>query len=1682
MNRNLAARIMDLLRRRQLKGTLAKIALMLSCMAIFMITYMLVAPVLTQEWEAICGMKEHTHTDACFEEVLGELICNKTEHRHTSACLDEAGNQICGLEEHLHTKECCILASAAPDKTDKQASPLAAPVLTRKSENACGLEEHTHTDVCWDEAGNLICGQEEHSHSDACLLEKPTTVPVKPEETNHKHTDECYKEVAGEIICGMEEHTHTDVCQDEMGNYICGMQEHTHADSCFAHHKELICGMEETEKQEPKKITILTCGLKEHTHTDQCYHKAEDNEQKYICGFLTEHTHGKDCYFENGELKCTLAEHIHDETCLPAQEGPIFPKTLPEGYKEAEIFQFDSAMLTEGENNEQELEALVYIPENAFDEEVMFVPEPLAEDDDRYTDAVAQLKQASAEYNSMTAMDLSFVNSDGEPLEPNTESGPVYVRLTMSMELSEEAKLTLWHHTTEEPAAEVIAKEVKADTAYQDGVLTVDFAADSFSTYTLTREGPEPPVTEQTAEIASWSTTNPAVEFTDENGIRIWNVSGTQYRYLQIPVRINVSGADAGAMTITLPYALEHLGRTVDGKEYTPTCDIDGIANKEGWQAEYNKEKNEVTITNSKKVDHGTLDIYYTFDCWNIPSDEVFTISCSVQKQKGAEAGKVDLKGKIHTWHNVEIKPYANDGVAGDSEYAFNGFGGADKQSAYIPKWNIVYKTYFGLTESDYDGDAYVYDIAPFLINPQGQQPYNISGTFTPDNNGELVGAVYMMDSREKPNALWMKVNAQKVETVTDKNQYEFTIDNESLKIDDDAGKRYAVVSDLSDTTDNKTYTLYFLVKYPKSGMADSIQLNADLSLTHTGIDSGELKTANGNVCLYKGAKEPGGRIYWASYVSDNVKSSAGLTTLNNDSPATVEYSADFFCLNEARSNHNRNDKYRLEAIIDLSYLTDSKTQLTENDYRFSGYRLSLVDAEGSWSQNWQGDLGPPNIGWTEDKFGTAPSWAANEMIEVYGSTSLTEDNWISLGSVSAASVWAKDKNRDFTNHQYKSIDDNYVRLKVVYNSRLTTALRVGYQMEVQPAILTNHNLTGITDLHLTNWFNYLAYTPNGQRDSAMSFNRYPVADEGWEAESDGKLIKGTIELVRQHDADYPYPGYPQPENWYSPTEYSFRNVAKATLSSNTDAAGMIVTQALYDEGGNLVGDPTSIDPNTNDSYSLKKDVVNASEVVYSITGVVTNGASSLGDLQERVNKADEGSPYKALKMRYYVLLPDGLMLNTNPDNGEVDEEGNPKYHFWSEGTTNYLSANSAFYNSNSAKVVQGGQTDVPVSDAKISGWKRLSANGNLSEMYWIAGGSVTHNTELSSGQLVVFERTLGNWCDYDRFNMWGTSETYFWGRGLSFSAVPTNGVGSLSERKYEAKFWCQFLDGDDNPISLSDFARNDVETLEGADSNTLLYIPIDFNNKSNATASQATLAVKITDEAVDENGNVIVDEDENPCVIPEGRYSYPLTYCLDDGSSKNVVLWCNIEQATRSEWQGTVTGVTVPDGATVYVQHEYASLSSGNLSITDLSGWKKVDDINNCDWNGVKAIAFSFGDKEFSKDQSVTATIHMQAPADEALMINGKPKEPGKTIYHTYNQATITDEHGTGEKGKWNTAYVSVPMKVSPVSYELPSTGGAGMSSMYVVGMALILAAAYLIYQTLRRNRKKGRGGSRLI
>ena len=113
--------------------------------------------------ELVCDEEEvtlHTHDEDCFDED-GNLICGKLqvlEHQHDETCAVEPEGEpeemqvlTCGLKEHTHT-DACWDQSAAEEPA-----------------YLCGLEEHTHSEDCYDEAGELTCGLEEHVHDETCL-------------------------------------------------------------------------------------------------------------------------------------------------------------------------------------------------------------------------------------------------------------------------------------------------------------------------------------------------------------------------------------------------------------------------------------------------------------------------------------------------------------------------------------------------------------------------------------------------------------------------------------------------------------------------------------------------------------------------------------------------------------------------------------------------------------------------------------------------------------------------------------------------------------------------------------------------------------------------------------------------------------------------------------------------------------------------------------------------------------------------------------------------------------------------------------------------------------------------------------------------------------------------------------------------------------------------------------------------------------------------------------------------------------------------------------------------------------------------------------------------------------------------------------------------------------------------
>lgn len=419
----------------------------MAAVVVFITTYMLILPAITMENKAICGMAEHTHTDACYEM---QLVCTQEEtpegadvHVHGPECYEQQQVLTCTKQEgegHAHTDACYGYV--------------------------CGQEEssgHTHTDACYTEVTHreLTCTEPEsagHSHGDGCYDADGNLVCTEPESTGHTHGDSCYTEtVTRELTCGQEEssgHTHTDACI----GLICGQEAyegHTHTDACYTTEDVLVC-------TQPTGHThgdgcyekVLVCDVPEHTHTEACYpaeQPEEPQEPELICT-IPEHSHEDACYDADGNLICGMEEHTHTEECyasveIPEEETPTtaFPEEIPEGYVE---YTFD---------NEAGLTVTAYAPEGAFGQDVQLFAEVLPEDSEEYAQAKENLDKAenAPEYTGMAAMDIRFVDAaaedpaQAEEIEPDAEMGQVFVKIDAQALIPEdvdESTLAVQHH------------------------------------------------------------------------------------------------------------------------------------------------------------------------------------------------------------------------------------------------------------------------------------------------------------------------------------------------------------------------------------------------------------------------------------------------------------------------------------------------------------------------------------------------------------------------------------------------------------------------------------------------------------------------------------------------------------------------------------------------------------------------------------------------------------------------------------------------------------------------------------------------------------------------------------------------------------------------------------------------------------------------------------------------------------------------------------------------------------------------------------------------------------------------------------------------------------------------------------------------------------------------------------
>ena len=99
--------------------TWRRIVSILCVITVFCTTYALVLPAITLEKTPCCGMEEHTHTEACYEQ-QERLTCTLAEtegHVHTDECYETTERLICPLEEdedHVHTEECYETSTPTP--------------------------------------------------------------------------------------------------------------------------------------------------------------------------------------------------------------------------------------------------------------------------------------------------------------------------------------------------------------------------------------------------------------------------------------------------------------------------------------------------------------------------------------------------------------------------------------------------------------------------------------------------------------------------------------------------------------------------------------------------------------------------------------------------------------------------------------------------------------------------------------------------------------------------------------------------------------------------------------------------------------------------------------------------------------------------------------------------------------------------------------------------------------------------------------------------------------------------------------------------------------------------------------------------------------------------------------------------------------------------------------------------------------------------------------------------------------------------------------------------------------------------------------------------------------------------------------------------------------------------------
>ncbi len=272
---------------------------------------------------------------------------------------------------------------------------------------------------------------------------------------------------------------------------ICKMEEHTHIDACYE--MQSICGQDESE---------------EHTHTEECW-------QKNLVCTLPEHTHVAECYTHtDAEIESPSEDKAEGQIVEDFPEAPSaehLPKDIPEKYTDV----YDAKIPGGG--------IRVYAQPDTIPKDVELNVRLLDESSTEFAQAVERLKSAGNHYDFIKALDISFINQQGEEIEP---LAPVYISIDVGTLLPEEANprsIQIQHHKELVPLTD---KDRDKD-GIQDEIYTVQEPNVRMESVVDNHKG----VLEQDTEAGSWVAIFPVDSFS------IFTITSSGWSQLNIQVQ-----------------------------------------------------------------------------------------------------------------------------------------------------------------------------------------------------------------------------------------------------------------------------------------------------------------------------------------------------------------------------------------------------------------------------------------------------------------------------------------------------------------------------------------------------------------------------------------------------------------------------------------------------------------------------------------------------------------------------------------------------------------------------------------------------------------------------------------------------------------------------------------------------------------------------------------------------------------------------------------------------------------------------------------------------------------------------------------------------------------------------------------------------------------------------------------